>query len=161
MPVSKLFNIIEDTREQKPLDFSKADFCDTVIKKTLKTGDYSIEGLEEIICVERKGTIGELAGNICQKRFFRELERMQSYQYRYLICEFPFSHVINYPYSSDIPKYKLKYIKVRPPFILKVLNKIMIDYNVNVVFCDDRKGAVKFISHIFRDIYGRHQELQS
>lgn len=150
-----LITIIEDTREQKPLDFSKADYCKEVVKRTLKTGDYSIDGLEDKVCIERKGSVGEIAGNIVQKRFFDELERMTFFPYRYIVCEFPFTDILNYPYSSDIPKYKLKYIKVRPPFLLKMLNKITIEYGVNIVYVNDRKGAVKFISHLFKDIYDR------
>lgn len=159
MPASnkdKIFTIIEDTREQRPLDFSKADYCKEVIRRNLETGDYSIDGLEDLVCIERKGSIGEIAGNIVQKRFFRELDRMRSFPYRYIVCEFPFSHILTYPYSSDIPKYKLKYIKVKPQFILKKLNEITIEYGVHIIYCDDRKGAVKFISHLFKDIVDRH-----
>jgi ERCC4-type nuclease len=151
-----ILSIIQDTREQRPLDFSKADYCESVIQGTLKTGDYSLKGFEELVCIERKGSVGEVAGNIVQKRFFAELERMKQFQYRYIVCEFPFTDIINYPYSSDIPKFKLKYIKVRPPFILKILNSITIDFGVNIVYVNDRKGAVKFISHLFKDIYDRH-----
>ena len=48
---NKYFNIIVDTREQKPWDFN--DNFNTT-KAKLDTGDYSIEGLEHILCIERK-----------------------------------------------------------------------------------------------------------
>ena len=42
--------IIVDTREQQPWDF---EFHETA-KAKLDTGDYSVEGLENILCIERK-----------------------------------------------------------------------------------------------------------
>ena len=50
--------IIQDTREQSPFDFSFYD-CDVSIA-TLKTGDYTIEGYEEIVCIERKKSASKI-----------------------------------------------------------------------------------------------------
>lgn len=70
--------------------------------KTLKTGDYSfmIEACPELgfvrdtyftdeLCIERKNSIGELAGNIKEKdeRFFKELNRMINIKNTYLLIE--------------------------------------------------------------------------
>lgn len=70
--------------------------------KALKTGDYSfmIETCPELgfmkdtyftdeLCIERKNSIGELAGNIKEKdeRFFKELNRMINIKNSYLLIE--------------------------------------------------------------------------
>jgi ERCC4-type nuclease len=44
------FTIVIDTREQQPFAFTGL----STVRKTLKTGDYSIEGLEHRVAVERK-----------------------------------------------------------------------------------------------------------
>ena len=42
--------IVIDTREKCPLDFGDV----TTVRKTLKTGDYSLEGYEHLMACERK-----------------------------------------------------------------------------------------------------------
>ena len=56
--------IIVDTREQQPWSF---DFNEIAVAK-LDTGDYSVAGLEEILCIERKKSVSEIANNIVDKR---------------------------------------------------------------------------------------------
>ena len=52
-----------------------------MIDRKLDTGDYSIEGLEDKICIERKGCVEELAINLGSKKktFLKEIERMESF----------------------------------------------------------------------------------
>ena len=53
------FTIIQDTREQTPWIF---DYEKTIAQEigTLKTGDYTLKGFEDKLCIERKGCIEEL-----------------------------------------------------------------------------------------------------
>jgi len=67
------FTIIVDSREQKPYLFG--GYTCGVKKSGLKTGDYSIEGYENSICVERKSkedlysSLGKGYGNhSCKKQ---------------------------------------------------------------------------------------------
>jgi len=73
-----------DTREQRPWDLSplKSE------RGTLITGDYTIKGLEHVICIERKSLADYLGsmGND-RDRFERELKRMLGYETRALIIE--------------------------------------------------------------------------
>ena len=73
------YTVIRDTREQEGYYFSEYDLCLGMIDQKLDTGDYSIVGLEDKICVERKGCVEELAINLGQKKhtFLREIERMK------------------------------------------------------------------------------------
>ena len=49
------FMIIEDRREQRPLDFSPfAPYGVTVEHAALRTGDYTIKGFKRQVVIERK-----------------------------------------------------------------------------------------------------------
>ena len=61
------FTVIKDTREQDGYFFGPFNTCAGMIEHKLDTGDYTIEGLEDKICVERKGCVEELAVNLGQK----------------------------------------------------------------------------------------------
>lgn len=47
------FTLLVDTREQRPL-FTRIPKGLTIQSKTLKFGDYSILGMEDVFCIERK-----------------------------------------------------------------------------------------------------------
>ena len=75
---------IIDSREQLPL-------CLEPLKTeigALPTGDYSLKGLEHVICIERK-SLDDLLGCVgCDReRFDREVQRMLSYPVRVLLVE--------------------------------------------------------------------------
>ena len=74
--------LLVDTREQRPLAFSHL----SAESATLQTGDYSVRGLEDCFCVERK-TLADLAGSLTRDRarFMRELHRMRGYHFPYLL----------------------------------------------------------------------------
>lgn len=85
--MSPILTIIEDTREQTPLDFSGFRGVD-VVRQGLKTGDYSVQGYEDRICFERK-SIPDLVGTLIggHERFLREVERMKAYDEKYILVE--------------------------------------------------------------------------
>ena len=62
------FTVIKDTREQNGYYFSKFNTCAGMIEHKLDTGDYSIQGFEDKICIERKGCVEELAINLGSKK---------------------------------------------------------------------------------------------
>ena len=51
------YTVIKDTREQRGWIFNKSDRCDGMRVETLKTGDYTLGGFEEMVCVERKFSV--------------------------------------------------------------------------------------------------------
>jgi len=87
------FAVAVDTREQLPFHFRdmridrRRAFVLTQ-KTTLSTGDYSIIGFENKICVERKSLedLYNTLGN-GRERFIRELERMQSFEAAMVVIE--------------------------------------------------------------------------
>ena len=90
MDIKKLsyLTIVEDTREQTPLDFSQFEPFVRVERDTLKSGDYSIRGHETEFAIERK-SLADLIGTITQghERFERELQRLEGYRYAAVVVE--------------------------------------------------------------------------
>jgi len=78
------FAILIDSREQRPYRF----VGHMTIKTGLRTGDYSIDGYEDLVSVERKSLddyYGCLAAS--RKRFERELERLSLMPYPAIVVE--------------------------------------------------------------------------
>lgn len=143
------FHIIVDTREQTPWQFVKH----SVANQKLDTGDYSLVGLEDKFCIERKKSVSEIATNITEKRFQDVLQRMSLYKYSFMLFEFSVSDVLIYPRGSEIPPSKWKYIKISPNFILKKLSEYMVDYKINIIFADNHTNAEKVAMSIMRRVY--------
>jgi len=145
------FVIIRDTREQKGWGFNAK--CE-IKEKALATGDYTIEGLEDKLCIERKYSVAELAHNIVSDRFTRELERMAKFPYAFLLCEFDMFDINLYPEGCNIPKSKLRSIKVRPAFIMKRISDIQVKYGIHVVFCGAGQQNAQWIAlNIMKRVY--------
>ena len=146
--------IIQDTREKYPWTFSFYDDVE-VIKKKLDTGDYSIEGFEDQICIERKRSTGEISLNLGQKdkQFEAELKRMASFRFAFIICEFTIENVNEFPVNSTIPERNWKYLKMSPKFIMSRLNKWSETYGVEVIYCGNAANAEDTAISLLRESY--------
>lgn len=121
--------VIIDTREQKPWFFADAE------TKGLKTGDYSLEGYEDILSIERKGSTGEFAGNIVGPRFDRELSRLNEYKYAFIILEFTSDNIMEYPLGSGIPNRFHGKLKITGKFIMAKICEYMVRFpNIHIIF---------------------------
>lgn len=143
------FQIIVDTREQHPWEFSKME--KTIAK--LDTGDYSLKGLEDIFCIERKGSVSEFANNITEKRFKDVIERLSNVQHSFLLFEFNLEDVLQYPVGSTVPKRMWSKLRISPKFILKHINELQLLHNVKVLFCGDAAKAEKIALALMRKAY--------
>ena len=67
------FLIIRDTREKPEFGFfyEEDEYCAGTVKAKLDYGDYSIEGLQSRIAIERKESVSEIANNFTEDRFWR------------------------------------------------------------------------------------------
>lgn len=146
------YTVIIDTREQKPWEFS--DFSTTVAK--LDTGDYSIEGLEDLLCIERKRSISEIANNITEKRFKDVLSRMSKYRFPFILLEFDLNDVFDFPIGSDIPKKLWNKIRIKPQFILKNLIEMALVYNIHVIYCGNKNNAEEYAVAIMNKVYQKY-----
>jgi ERCC4-type nuclease len=142
------FTIIVDTREQQPWTFSNY----VVANRKLDTGDYSIDGLEHILCIERKKSISEFANNIVESRFKDVIMRMSQLKYSFLLLEFSLKDVLMYPVGSTVPKRMWEKIKISPAFLIKNLLDLELFHNIKVVFCGNSFDAEKMAEHILKKV---------
>ncbi|MCF6147295.1 MAG: hypothetical protein E3K37_01405 [Candidatus Kuenenia sp.] len=119
------FTIIIDTRESLPYEFPDVK---TVTRK-LDAGDYSIEGYETRITIERK-TLADAYGTIGQgrKRFINELERFKNYEYAAIVIESDLKNFLQPP----------PYSKLNPKSAINSLLMWSIRYKTYVFFAHDR-----------------------
>jgi hypothetical protein len=133
--------IIQDTREKYPWNFS---FYDAEVQiKGLKTGDYSVAGAEDKICIERKRNTGEIAINLGfkWKQFSSELLRMCLFSHKIIIMEFPEEYLDYFPKKSGIPENKWSKIRMSPGFLKKQLYSIKDTYGIDIIFCPTKEQA--------------------
>ena len=159
MPVkAPPYTVVKDSREQDGYTFEKFKgrytSCNGMVVQKLDTGDYSLLGMEDKLCIERKGRISELAINLGSDkyRFLSEIERMKSFPFKFLILEFSLEDVMNFPEGSDIPEKKWNSIKVSNKYILKMLVEFQMYDNIHVVFAGSRKNAKLIINSILKRV---------
>ena len=155
------FQIVEDTREQKPLSFKRES-----VRKKLDTGDYSIVGYEHTVCCERK-SISDLIGTCDQKerqRFKRELVRMQKgFQFYAIVIagyeEDVLSHCVDIhkiqckQYAEKIKKWKgirkPMLPEVRAKGVLGSLRSWRTKFNTHYYFLGSEMGVAEWVETQF------------
>lgn len=135
-----------DTREQAPLDL-----LIPTITGTLKTGDYSVRGLEHLVAVERKSLADLL---VCvgreRERFDACIQRMRGYEVRVLVVEAGWGAIELGQWRS----------KLRPSQVKAALYSWM--KHVSVVCVPERQTAAAIVSGIlFSAARERWRQLQS
>ncbi len=112
--------IVIDTREQLPWAFT----LPTVVRG-LPVGDYSIEGHETEVAIERK-SLSDLVGSVTfgRARFWRELEKLAAYRLRAVVVEASVGDVLAGAYRS----------KAVPWAILTSALAITVDLDIPVIW---------------------------
>jgi len=151
-----LFEILRDTREQPDhgWTFGASDQCSGTTVATLKTGDYSLTGLEDVVAIERKGSIREFSGNLDDPRFFAELDRLKSFRRAAIILEFSVSDVLSWPHRSGLTKAQQAKVRKKGPYLLKLIIGLMTDYPTIPVIFAASKGkeiALAFLKRAWAD----------
>lgn len=156
-----ILDIIVDTREQNPWNWDIEDkyYEFKTTKAGLKTGDYSLRGLEDMVVIERKASTAEIAQNITEERFEKEFQRLAQYKYKYVLCEFDMRDVMNYPIGSGIPQRLWGSIKISGKYILKKITELELEYGVPFIFAGD--FAVEKAIAIFKKVQKNEQQRQS
>ena len=93
--------VLVDTREKYPFDFSKfKNWIAGEKRQALKVGDYSVEGMETLLILERK-TLSDLITTLIQqrKRFFKLCEKKMNYRYKALLIEASYEDIKS-PYDQ-------------------------------------------------------------
>lgn len=150
-----MFKVIIDTRERIPWKFHSGQVTDIEVKK-LDTGDYTLEGYEDILCIERKRSISEFTNNMTDGRFERELKRMAPFKEKFLIMEFDYEDVQKFPIGSTIPKAMLSQVKIKPPFIMKYISEIQVKYEVSVILAGNLANAQHIATNIMKRVVEKY-----
>lgn len=81
--------VLVDTREKSPFSFSRfSNWIADEKRQKLHAGDYTVEGMEDLLVLERK-TLPDLVRTLIQQRprFFKLCERMSRYRWRALFVQ--------------------------------------------------------------------------
>lgn len=125
------YTVIRDTNEKKGHGWqftTSSSWCEGTKELHLDTGDYTFEGHENLFTIERKADTSEISLNVFEPRFERELQRMESIEYPFVICEFTYQDVLNFPENSGIPKFRWSHLKATNNSILKCLIEFQAKY---------------------------------
>jgi hypothetical protein len=144
------YTVIRDTQEQQGWDFIPGPSCLGTIKQKLPTGDYTLVGYEDIFTIERKGSTGELAKNIYEGRFERELQRMEGFAHPFMVVEFTMEDILSFPKNSGIPIRLWPKLKTTSFFLLKRFIEFQVQYKTHIILAG--KQAKEVASSIFKRI---------
>lgn len=130
-----------DTREQLPLRLE--DFGLETRRDALAWGDYSIEGLEKLVALERKSIDDFTAccGNE-RGRFERELLALRGYPVKAVICEFKFSDVLDHRYRS----------KIEPASVIGSIERWMV-MGMPFIMAETPAGASWIVAGILKKVW--------
>ena len=82
--------VLVDTREQRPFPLSRnhPNWIGEERRVTLKTGDYSIEGMEDLLTLERKSLADIVACTVVSRqRFIANCARLAKFRWKAIIIE--------------------------------------------------------------------------
>lgn len=127
--------LVIDTRETNAL-FKKPYKGMIVTRNTLKTGDYSVRGFEDKVCIERK-SIQDLFVSLGSERsrFYDEIERMKTYESKVLLVEGK---------HEDCLCFK-PYTKMHPNAVRASLMSIWVRHGIPIYFATNRHWAEVFV----------------
>jgi len=94
--------VLVDTREKFPLNFSRfPNWIAQEKRQKLKIGDYSVQGMENLLALERK-TLTDLITTLIQerKRFFKLCEQLAQYRWCALLVEASYEDIKS-PYDEE------------------------------------------------------------
>lgn len=144
---------IVDSREKKSL-WQPGEYPDFDVECSgLKTGDYSIKGMEHLITIERKAGVHELYINMTsgRRRFYDEIKRMEDIPLAFIVIESDMSTFMN-PMSYRYAKDKRKAMEV----VMSSLTGIMMLDGVHVLFVG--KNSRSIVKHLLLKAFEYHQK---
>lgn len=153
--MTKKFKVIRDSRERVGFwNFPEDSRCLGTEVGKLDTGDYSIAGLEDKLCIERKKTISEICNNMNEDRFTDELKRMEKFKYKYIILEFDLLTIDRFPLGSGIPKSvwgKVSYIT--PQYLRRYFCELSLDYGIHIIYGSNKIQSEKICYSLLKRVF--------
>ena len=158
--VSKPTLIIDTKERELQWDFDgDNDFLDIKHYK-MKTGDYTLEGYEHLITIERKASPDELFANFgdakVKARLHREARRMVKMPHKFVIVECTLDEIAS-PASYYVNRAKRNRQSpfMPPAVVIQNLNSFMLDYDIHVIF-----AGLKGKSIAKKILLGLHERYQ-
>lgn len=126
--------IIIDSREQMPYSFDENNNIETIRRK-LPSGDYSLDGWDYEIAVERK-ELNDYVQTIIndRDRFRRELTALQNYRAACIVVEGNLSDITGHSYTSG----------ANENAVFGATTSIIVDWEIPVFFASSRQIAREF-----------------
>lgn len=141
-----------DSREQAPFAFrniradgkSRLPILVRTERATLKTGDYTIQGLEDRVAVERKSLadLWNCIGND-RERFVKQLERLSELEFGVVVVEQDWARILQGFDKSELT----------PKAVYRSVIAWQQRLNVRWFFCPGRPFAEKTTYHILERFY--------
>lgn len=119
--------VLIDSREQSPFDFSRfPNWIAEEKKQKLRVGDYSVEGMEDMLIIERK-SLSDLITTLMQQRtrFFNLCEKMTRFRWRALFVEASYED-IKAPYDD--------YTMAHPNAVSGTLDALEARFGIPVIY---------------------------
>ena len=135
-----------DTREQHPLEF---DRC-AVVRDTIQTFDYAIEGDQLHFAVERKSLPDLIQSLAIQKNYVRELKKirraraLQKMARIFYVVEANREDIEHFDYSIFTGG------RVAADFLFHQLSELEYFHDVHVIFSGDALGAARDIHRLLK-----------
>jgi len=129
--------IIVDTREQEAYSFPAARV--ETVRRALSAGDYSLDGYETSVAIERK-TLEDYVNSVihARERFMREVETLATYDLACVAVEATFDDVASHRYRS----------RALPYAVVGATMAIIVSHGVPVFFCGGRQLARRFVEDL-------------
>jgi len=129
--------VLVDTREQKKWSLDPSRFV--MERATLRTGDYTVKGLEDQFILERK-SLGDAVGTFISDwlRFRRELYRLAAFNFAAIIVEADVEDVLAHRYESD----------ANPMSVIGRAHACYLDHGVPVFFWGNKSGCVTMVESL-------------
>lgn len=133
------FRIVIDTREQQAYGFT----CDTV-RRVLAAGDYSVDGREDFVAVERK-SLPDFVHTVIHDldRFSAELTRLAQLPHACIVVEADLDNVLRGQATEALRG-------ASPASVLGATVHIAVHYGVPVFWCGSRQAALAFTEAYLR-----------
>ncbi|HEY3376256.1 MAG TPA: ERCC4 domain-containing protein [Armatimonadota bacterium] len=147
-PASNKPIIVVDTREQRPYSFTD-DRVGSVVNTALPAGDYSLQGYETRIAIERKSLADYVSTVVhAQDRFSRELSILRSYPRAWIVVEASMDDVLQGRYESE----------VKPQALFAMTAALQVIYGIEVQFAFDRPTARAWVEELLVQYWKSQQK---
>ncbi len=120
-----------DTREQDPfpLQINHPNWIGGERRVALKTGDYTVEGMESLLCLERKSLADLVACTVTdRRRFLTVCARLARFPWKAILIEAALEDIKEGFESFDIPS------EVHPNAVCGTLDAIEAKFGIPVIY---------------------------